>query len=190
MKPIETIISHAIAVMDDNIDTGQLVSRESLKKVDQTGYADMLFFGQRYLASGAKNPNFPLNDPQRQGAQILITGNNFGCGSSWEHAAWALRDYGFRAVIAKSFNGIFYMNSIKNGILPIELTDEQCNWLANLPAKTEVTIDLPRQVVVVDDQKFEFEINALWKNKLIKGIDDIELTSGYNDQIERFESKL
>ncbi|MFC6171879.1 3-isopropylmalate dehydratase small subunit [Loigolactobacillus jiayinensis] len=187
MEPIKTISSHIVPVMDDNIDTDQLISRDSLKEVAKASFADMLFYGQRYLASGAKNPAFPLNDPQRAGAQILITGHNFGCGSAWEHAAWALRDYGFRAVIAKDFNDIFYMNSIKSGVLPIELTDAQCELLAALPATAQVTVDLPQQTVTSAGQTFKFKIDPLWKSKLATGTSDIELTSEFNTQIDQFE---
>lgn len=190
MQPIKIITSHIVPVMTDNIDTDQLVSRDSLKKVNKVSLAAMLFYGQRYLASGAKNPTFPLNDPQRAGAQILVTGHNFGCGSSWEHAAWALRDYGFRAVIAKDFNDIFYMNAIKNGILPLELAAAQCDELAALPADTEITIDLSQQTVQVGTRQFTFTIDPLWKDKLLRGTSDIAMTAKHAEQIAQFEHNL
>lgn len=190
MSAIETVVSQLVPIMADNIATGELVSRDVLKETNKASYAGMLFYGQRYLASGAKNPAFPLNDPARQTAKILVTGRNFGCGSSWEHAAWALRDYGFRVVIAKSFNDIFYMNAIKNGILPVTLTDEQCDWLAALPVTTEVTVDLPNQTVQAQDRAFQFEILDQWKQRLNQGLTDIDITDNFAADIAAFERKM
>lgn len=189
MKPIEKIVSPVVAVMTDNVDTDQLVPRDALKATGKESLAATLFHGQRYLASGAKNPAFPLNDPARANAQILVTGENFGMGSVWEQAVWALRDYGFRAVIAKSFNDIFYMNTIKNGLLPLELTAEQCDWLAQLPATTAVTINLAAKTVQAADQQFSFTIDPLWQAKLLHGVTDIEMTDGFSAEIERFEQQ-
>ena len=189
MKPINQIISTTVAVMDDNIDTDQLVPKEALKDTSKTNYAADLFANRRYLADGRLNPEFVLNDFKHEGAQILITGRNFGYGSSCEHAVWALRDYGFQAVIAKDFNDIFYMNCINNGVLPVALTADQCDWLATLSATAKVIVDLPNQTVTAAEHTFAFEIEALWKKRLIEGIDDIEATASYDDAIKQFEQR-
>ena len=189
MKPMTKITSPIVAVMTNNVDTDQLVPRDALKETSKTDLAATLFHGQRYLASGAKNPDFPLNDPTRAAAQILITGENCGMGSVWEQAVWALRDYGFRAVIAKSFNDIFYMNCIKNGVLPLTLAAADCDWLAALPATTVVTIDLAQLTVQAADKQFKFTIDPLWQDKLLQGITDIEMTDSFDAQIAQFEQQ-
>lgn len=189
MKPIGQITSTVVAVMDDNIDTDQLVPKQAIKDTARKNYGDVLFSNRRYLEDGRLNPEFVLNDFKHEGAQILITGHNFGYGSSWEHAVWALRDYGFQAVIAKDFNDIFYMNCINNGVLPVKLADEQCDQLASLPADQPVTIDLSQQTVTFAGQTAQFEINAFWKDRLVKGIDDIEATETFDSAIKKFEQR-
>lgn len=190
MQAIKKVTSSVVAILKDNIDTGQLVPRTALKATDHNvNYADRLFYGTRYLASGAPNPDFPLNDPAHQNAEILVTGENFGCGSSWEHAAWALKDYGFKVVIAKSFNSIFYMNALNNGLLPLTLSSAQCEQLATLPADAQITVDLAAKIVQVSHQQWPFEIETLWQEHLLKGIDDITFTESYQAEIERFESR-
>lgn len=190
MQAIKKVTSPTVAILKDNIDTGQLVPRTALKATDDNvNYADRLFYGARYLASGAPNPDFPLNDPAHQAAQILVTGENFGCGSSWEHAAWALRDYGFKVIIAKSFNSIFYMNALNNGLLPLTLPVAQWEQLAALPADVQVTVDLAAKTVQLGQQQWPFEIETLWQERLLKGIDDITFTEGYQADIERFEAQ-
>lgn len=189
MKPVNRIVSTVVAVMDDNIDTDQLVPKSAIKDTTRTNYGDVLFFDRRYLADGRDNPEFVLNDFKHEGAQILVAGHNFGYGSSWEHAVWAIRDYGFQAVIASDLNDIFYMNCLNNGVLPVELTDEQCAFLAGLPADKQVTIDLPNQAVTVDDQVFKFSISAIRKDRLMQGVDDIQATEAFDEQIKEFENK-
>ena len=119
-----------------------------------------------------------------------MTGSNFGCGSSREHAVWALKDFGFQVIIAGSYSDIFYMNSTKNGVLAITLPEADRLQLAQIAPNAEVTVDLPNQVVCYQDQQFHFEIDPLWKHKFINGLDDIAITMGYEDQIEAYEAKI
>lgn len=131
-----------------------------------------------------------MNRPERQDAHILVTGSNFGCGSSREHAVWALKDFGFRVIIAGSYSDIFYMNSTKNGVLAITLPEEQRAQLAQIPASAPITVDLPNQQVRYQEQHFYFEIDPLWKHKFINGLDDIAITMGYADQIKAYEAQI
>ena len=147
-----------------------------------------LFFDWRYNKDGKPNPDFILNKPERQGAEILH--RNFGCGSSREHAVWALKDYGFKVVIAGGFSDIFYMNSTKNGFLAIKLPLDQRKILAAAPADAKITVDLPNQEVRYDGHQFAFDIDPLWKLKFIIGLDDIAITMQYQDQIEAYEEKI
>lgn len=189
MSGFQTVTSPVVAVMQDSIDTGQLISREALKDSDRENYADQLFYGERYLASGAPNPDFVLNDPARKAAQILVTGANFGCGSAWEHAAWALRDYGIKVIIASSFNETFYANALHNGLVPIVLTGAQCAELAALPATQLVTVDLEAQTVTNGATTMPFAIESVWREQLLAGEDRIALTQRFEDEIERFEAQ-
>lgn len=190
MEPITTITSTSIPIMKDNIDTDQLIPKQFLKNILKTGYGRHLFFDWRYNEDGSANPDFILNKPERQGAEILIAGENFGCGSSREHAVWALKDYGFKVVIAGGFSDIFYMNSTKNGFLAIALPKDQRDILAAAPANAKITVDLPNQEVHYDGQIFPFDIDPLWKHKFVDGLDDIAITMQYEDQIEAFEKAM
>mgnify|MGYP004466792359 CR=1 FL=1 len=189
MSGFQTVTSPVVAVMQDSIDTGQLISREALKDSERTDYADQLFYGERYLASGAPNSNFVLNDPARKAAKILVTGANFGCGSAWEHAAWALRDYGIKVIIAVSFNETFYANALHNGLLPLVLPAEQCAVLARLTATQTVTVDLEAQTVISGEAVMPFAIESIWREQLLTGGDQIGLTQRYSAAIERFEAQ-
>lgn len=190
MEPITTVTSTTIPIMKENIDTDQIIPKQFLKNILKVGYGKNLFYDWRYLAPNKPNPDFILNKPERQGAQILVTGDNFGCGSSREHAVWALKDFGFQVVIAGGYSDIFYMNSTKNGVLAIVLPEEQRQILANIPVDAEITVDLPNQQVRYKDYQFDFEIDPLWKHKFINGLDDIAITMGYEDQIEDYEAKI
>ncbi|MGL4697371.1 3-isopropylmalate dehydratase small subunit [Enterococcus larvae] len=176
-----------VPLMNDNIDTDQIIPKSFLKRIEKTGFGEFLFDEWRYLPDRSLNPEFILNEPQYQGAEFLISGDNFGSGSSREHAAWALADYGFRAVIAGSFSDIFYMNATKNGLLPIVLPLEARQKLAGLPAEQEITVDLPNQQVVANGEAYEFEIDGTWKHKLVNGLDDIAITLEYEDAIGEYE---
>ncbi|WP_086349283.1 3-isopropylmalate dehydratase small subunit [Candidatus Enterococcus clewellii] len=178
-----------VPLMNDNIDTDQIIPKSFLKRIEKTGFGEFLFDEWRYLPDRSLNPDFILNEPQYQGAEFLISGDNFGSGSSREHAAWALADYGFRAVIAGSFSDIFYMNATKNGLLPIVLPLEARQKLAALPADQAITVDLPNQQVIADGETYEFEIDGTWKHKLVNGLDDIAITLEYADAIGEYEGK-
>jgi 3-isopropylmalate/(R)-2-methylmalate dehydratase small subunit len=177
-------------LMDDNIDTDQILPKNYLKRVEKTGFGKYLFDDWRYLEKRQPNPDFILNFPEYQAASILITGDNFGSGSSREHAAWALMDYGFRAVIAGSFSDIFYMNATKNGLLPIVLPLTIRQKLAVLSPKEEISIDLSRQQVTINQVSYPFEIDATWKHKLVNGLDEIGITLQEVAKISAYEKTI
>ena len=177
-----------------NIDTDAIIPKQFLKSIKRSGFGPNLFDEWRYLDHGevgmdnSKRPinsDFVLNDPQYEGAQILLTRRNFGCGSSREHAPWALEDFGFRAIIAPSFADIFYNNCFKNGILPIILSSEIVDTL--FAYQGEIVINLEEQSVKTEDNIYNFEVDAERKRRLINGLDDIGLTLQYEDQIRLFE---
>ena len=179
-----------VPLMNDNIDTDQIIPKQFLKATDKTGFGKNMFFEWRYLSDGeAENPDFILNHPEYRQATILISGDNFGSGSSREHAAWAIKDYGFRAVIAGSFSDINYKNELKNGILPIVQPLETREILAALSPDETIEIDLPHQVIKTSKGDFTFEIDAEWKRKLVNGLDDIGITLQYEDLITAYEKQ-
>ncbi len=190
MKPITTITSTSVPLMKENIDTDQLIPKQFLKNILKVGYGKNLFYDWRYTAPNQPNPDFILNKPERQGANILVTGDNFGCGSSREHAVWALKDYGFQVVIAGGYSDIFYMNSTKNGLLAIILPKDQREFLAAAPSDAEITVDLPNQEVRYAGKTFHFDIDPLWKHKFVNGLDDIAITMQYEDQIDAYEAAI
>lgn len=181
-----------VAPMDRvNVDTDQMVPKQFLKLQTREGYGRVLFYDWRYLPGEKPNPDFPLNFPRYRGASILLARANFGCGSSREHAPWAIHDYGFRVVIAPSYADIFYNNSFKNGILLITLSDAQVDDLFKRLEQNEgyrLTADLENQVLT-DDRglKISFEIDAFRKKCLLKGLDDIGLTLEHANDIAAFE---
>lgn len=186
MTPFTTLTSHAVPLLRDNIDTDAIIPSREMKSVSKHGLADGLFAGWRYTTLGGRDPDpgFVLNDPAYAGASILLGGGNFGCGSSREHAAWALAEYGFRAIVAPSFNPIFRGNCVRNGIVPIELPSAP---LAQAPQP--LTIDLQAQTVtdaVGTVTRFAIEDEA--KAMLIGGLDAIDLTLQRRDQIEAFRA--
>lgn len=179
-----------VPLMNDNIDTDQIIPKQFLKATDKTGFGKNMFFEWRYLSDGeAENPDFILNHPEYRQATILISGDNFGSGSSREHAAWAIKDYGFRAVIAGSFSDIHYNNELKNGILPIVQPLETREILAALSPNETIEIDLPHQVIKTSKGDFTFDIDAEWKRKLVNGLDDIGITLQYEDLITAYEKQ-
>ncbi|MGA7857160.1 MAG: 3-isopropylmalate dehydratase small subunit [Terracidiphilus sp.] len=193
MEPFRTLTSLAAPLDRTNVDTDQIIPKQFLKRIERTGYGDFLFFDWRRTASGDPDPSFVLNDPRYQGAQILIAGKNFACGSSREHAAWALSDYGFRAVIAPTFADIFFSNAGKNGIVLVRLSEEQVDELLN-NAKTilnyRLTVSLQDQTVT-DGRGLTatFEIDPFRKFCLIEGLDDIGLTLRHEAALDSFEAK-
>ena len=193
MEPFRTLTALAAPLDRTNVDTDQIIPKQFLKRIERTGYGDFLFFDWRRTASGDPDPAFVLNDPRYKGAQILIAGKNFGCGSSREHAAWALSDFGFRAVIAPTFADIFFSNAGKNGIVLVRLSEEQVAELLN-NAKTipnyQLTVSLEDQTVT-DNQGFKatFEIDPFRKFCLIEGLDDIGLTLRHEAALDTYEAK-
>jgi len=192
----------AALLLRGNVDTDQIISKEHLKSIKRTGYGPALFSDWRYLENGQENPAFELNNPAYKNATILISGNNFGCGSSREHAVWAIVQYGFRVVIAPrvssggatipAFADIFRNNSTKNGLLLIELSEADVTAISSLiqkDAATKVTIDLPTQKITLADKSFSFEIDSALKQKFLEGLDDIGNSEKYVDQISAFEQK-
>jgi 3-isopropylmalate/(R)-2-methylmalate dehydratase small subunit len=177
-----------------NVDTDQIIPKQFLKRIERTGFGQFLFFDWRFEADGkTPNPGFELNQPQYQGATVLVAGKNFGCGSSREHAPWALMDYGFRSVIAPSFADIFYNNCFQNGILPVKLSEDQVNTLLKRAQETpgyKLTVDLETQTVK-DDQGFSasFEVDSFRRHCLLNGLDDIGLTLQHADDITAYEAK-
>jgi len=196
-----TTLTGLVAPLDRaNIDTDAIIPKQFLKSIQRTGFGPYLFDEWRYLDRGEvgqdctqrpRNPEFVLNQPSYQAAQILLTRHNFGCGSSREHAPWALLDYGFRAIIAPSFADIFYNNCFKNGILPIVLDEITVDYLFKQVATTpnyQLTIDLPSQTVITPHQEaFPFDLDASKKHRLLNGLDDIALTLQHADEIITYE---
>ncbi|MGH1456858.1 MAG: 3-isopropylmalate dehydratase small subunit [Alphaproteobacteria bacterium] len=176
-----------------NIDTDIIIPKQFLKTVKRTGLGISAFYNLRYDDNGEENPEFPLNKPEYKGAEILITGENFGCGSSREHAPWAILDMGFRCVIAPSFADIFFNNSFKNGILPIVLPKEQVNQLmqeANEHPDALIEIDLEKQTITRGNKfSFTFDVDEFRKHCLLNGLDDIGLTLQKDAAITNFEEK-
>ncbi|MGZ0086600.1 3-isopropylmalate dehydratase small subunit [Caldibacillus thermoamylovorans] len=190
MKPF-TIHRGKLAGIDRaNIDTDQIIPKQFLKRIERTGFGQFLFYDWRYLSDGTPNPAFELNRPENAGATILVAGENFGCGSSREHAPWALQDYGFRVIIAPSFADIFYNNCLKNGLLPIRLAPEDVRYLLKQSERAdyELTVSLEEQRVV-DDEGFSrsFVIDPYRKQLLLKGWDEIDLTFLYEPYIAAYE---
>ena len=186
----------------DNIDTDAIIPKQFLKSIARTGFGENLFDAWRYLDHGEPgmdvrsrrpNPDFVLNQPRYRGASVLVAGKNFGCGSSREHAPWALDQYGFRAIIARSYADIFYNNCFKNGLLPIVLPDAIIVRILHDVAITNgysLTIDLERQVVVEPSgASTSFDVDASRKDRLLNGYDDIGLTLRHADEIRAFEAK-
>jgi 3-isopropylmalate/(R)-2-methylmalate dehydratase small subunit len=177
-----------------NVDTDQIMPKQYLKRIERTGFGPFTFSDWRTLANGSPNPEFELNLPQYQGASVLITGRNFGCGSSREHAPWGLADMGFQAIIAPSFADIFYNNCFKNFMLPVVLPEEQVYELMNR-AKTikgyQVTVDL-EGCQVRDDHGFvaAFEVDPFRRHCLLNGLDDIGLTLQSIGEVEAYEAEL
>jgi 3-isopropylmalate/(R)-2-methylmalate dehydratase small subunit len=191
MTPFTTLTATAAPLPIINIDTDMIIPKQFLKTIKRTGLGKSLFFEMRYDDAGQENENFVLNKPAYRKAKILVAGENFGCGSSREHAPWALLDFGIRCVIAPSFADIFYNNCFKNGILPIQLPQSEVDKLmddAQRGANAIVTIDLEKQEISgPDGGKISFEVDAFRKKCLLEGLDDISLTFEKGKDITTFE---
>ena len=192
MKPFRRV-SSPVAVLDrPDVDTDQIIPKQFLKRIERTGYGQYAFFDWRFDDEGNERPGFELNQPQFAGARILLAGRNFGCGSSREHAAWALSDYGFRVVIAPSFGDIFRTNAGKNGMVVIALPDEEVKRLmegVDLDRGSELTVDLERRVIVAPDgREIAFLFDEPVRQRLLHGLDDIALTLQHEDAIAAYET--
>lgn len=192
MQPFTTHTGKVAVLNRSNVDTDQIIPKQFLKRIEKTGYGRFAFFDWRYLDDGSENPEFELNQEKSKGSTILLAGENFGCGSSREHAPWALSDYGFQVILAPSYADIFHQNCLKNGLLPITL--EQAD-LDVIREKTNdenyvLTINLGEQLIS-DNQGLSksFEVDPYWKDMLLHGKDEIDLTLNYDGQIKQFEEK-
>lgn len=191
---MEPLIQHegkVVSLNRVNVDTDQIIPKQFLKRIERSGFGQFLFNDWRYTSSGESDPNFELNHPSAQGASILLAGPNFGCGSSREHAVWAIRDYGFRVILAPSYADIFYNNCFKNGVLPIVISDATSKTLESYRTGEckQMKIDLPHQTIeLFDGTKLSFDMDAHRKTILVEGLDDIGITMKYIDVIEKYES--
>jgi len=193
MQSFRTLTSLAMPLDRTNVDTDQIIPKQFLKRIERTGYGDFLFFDWRQTPEGNPIPDFVLNDPRYKNAQILIAGKNFGCGSSREHAAWALSDFGFRCVIAPTFADIFFSNAGKNGILLVRLSEAEVETLLQNAQKIQgyqLTVSLPDQTVT-DGQGFsaKFDVDPFRKFCLLEGLDDIGLTLRHAAELDKYEKQ-
>jgi 3-isopropylmalate/(R)-2-methylmalate dehydratase small subunit len=191
MQPFTTHTGIVATLDRSNVDTDAIIPKQFLKRIERTGFGQYLFFDWRYHDDGSDNPQFELNRPEMKGASILLARRNFGCGSSREHAPWALEDYGFRVLIAPSFADIFYNNCFKNGMLPIRLDEAQVDELFQRAARHpgyRLTVDL-QQSTIRDDfgLSISFEIDPFRRQCLLNGLDDIGLTLERADKISQYE---
>ena len=195
MEPFKIHKGTTLALKDDNINTDQIMPSRYLSHITRSGFGEFLFANWRYQISEAhsesREPNmtFALNFPEYKDATILIAGENFAGGSSREHAVWALTDYGFRVVIAGSFSDIFYMNSLKNGLLALTLPLSDRLELYELPGDVEISIDLEKEIIITPDKVYSFKIDEEWRHKLLYGIDDITETLEFHDNILAYEDR-
>jgi 3-isopropylmalate/(R)-2-methylmalate dehydratase small subunit len=170
-----------------NVDTDQIVPKQFLKLIQKTGFGKYLFYNWRFNKNQTPNSDFILNDPKYKDSKILVTRDNFGCGSSREHAVWALQDYGFSVIIAPSFADIFYSNCFKNGLLAIILDSETVDSL--LQMQKEIEVDLKNQTIKTDTEVISFQIDDYKKHNLLEGLDEIAMTLKYEDKISEYERK-
>ena len=189
MEPVSTIVGTAAPLPRANVDTDQIIPKQVLKRVERSGFGEFLFYDWARDAEGELDPSFVLNRPEYSDAVVLVTGQNFGSGSSREHAPWSLEDWGFRAVIAPSFADIFATNCTKIGLLPIVLTDDEVSRLTAIAITTPntVSVDLGAQTVAADGFSAHFDIDPFIKHCLLNGLDAIALTLEHADAIEGFE---
>lgn len=194
MTPFLEHQGRVVALLRHHVDTDQIIPKQFLKRIERTGFGQFLFYNWRFDAAGAINPDFVLNRPEHQGATILVAGENFGCGSSREHAPWALKDYGFQVLVAPSFADIFYNNCIQNGILPVTLSREDVETLVKLAESSmhlTLRVSLADQTMESLDGRFRvhFAIDPRRKETLMKGLDPIGETLLRNQAIQDFEQR-
>jgi len=185
LKPFSKINSIITPLDKANVDTDQIIPKQFLKLITKSGFGKFLFYDWRFNHDGQEKDDFILNDSHYKTSQILVTNENFGCGSSREHAVWALKDFGFDVIISPSFADIFYSNCFKNGVLPIILDIENIKKL--LQFKDEIELDLESQTIIFGDESINFEIDSHRKTRLLEGLDDIDLTLKEDTKIENFE---
>jgi 3-isopropylmalate/(R)-2-methylmalate dehydratase small subunit len=193
MKPFRTHKGKVALLHRANIDTDQIIPKQFLKRIERTGFGEFLFYDWRRTKDGSQDPSFSLNHPRHAGASVLVTGKNFGCGSSREHAVWALDDFGFRAVIAPSFADIFANNCVKNGVLTVVLTEAEVEEIVRRASELpnyNLAIDL-EQLRVHDDHGFSasFQIDEFTRHCLLEGLDDIGLTLKHEADITAYEAR-
>jgi len=194
LEKFETLTGVAAPMPIINIDTDMIIPKQYLKTIKRTGLGTALFSEMRYNEDGSENPDFVLNKPAYRDAKILVAGDNFGCGSSREHAPWALLDFGIRCVISTSFADIFYNNCFKNGILPVQVSEDELDKLmddASRGSNSTLTVDLENQVIKgPDGGAISFEIDPFRKHCLLNGLDDIGLTMEKAPKIDAYETKI
>jgi len=185
LKPFSKINSIITPLDKANVDTDQIIPKQFLKLITKSGFGKFLFYDWRFNHDGQEKDDFILNDSHYKTSQILVTNENFGCGSSREHAVWALKDFGFDVIISPSFADIFYSNCFKNGVLPIILDIENIKKL--LQFKSAIELDLESQTIIFGDESINFKIDSHRKTRLLEGLDDIDLTLKEDTKIENFE---
>lgn len=194
MNPFTTLTATLLPLRQENVDTDQIIPARFLKVTGKSGLGEALFAGWRYLPGGEPDPQFILNRPERQGAQVLVAGDNFGCGSSREHAPWALTGWGFRAVISTSFADIFRSNALKNSLLPVEVPAETLRRLlkqAEADPYAQVHIDLPAQSLRLPDGSFvQFPIDLFHKTCLVEGVDTLGYLLRFETHIAAYEAQM
>jgi len=186
LEPFSKVTSIITPFDKANVDTDQIIPKQFLKLITKSGFGKFLFYDWRFDRNGKPKNDFVLNNPLYENSQILVTNENFGCGSSREHAVWALKEFGFNVIISPSFADIFYSNCFKNGVLPIILDIEKIHKL--LQFEDEVELDLNSQKITLGDESINFEIDSYRKIRLLKGLDDIDLTLKEDEKIEKFEN--
>jgi 3-isopropylmalate/(R)-2-methylmalate dehydratase small subunit len=189
MDSFKEIKSQLIPLDMINVDTDQIIPKQFLKLIQKSGYGDFLFYDWRFDHSGNPKKQFVLNDPKYKERQVLLTRDNFGCGSSREHAVWALFDYGIRVIIASSFADIFYNNCFKKGLLPIFLSKNEIEYLFHLVDEKDATVEvsLQKQTVSISEKTINFDIDSTRKKTLLEGMDEIGFTLRFNDRILNYE---
>ena len=193
MKPF-TKLRGIVTLLDlPDVDTDQIIPKQFLKRIERTGFGQFLFYDWRFVDRNQLNPNFEMNQSRYRGAEILVTRSNFGCGSSREHAPWALLDYGFKSIVAPSFADIFYNNCFKNGMLPVQLAEKPVDEIFRRVRRTlgfQLRVDLERKKISSDDGlDFSFEVNEFRRYCLLNGLDDIGLTLKQEDKIRQYEAR-
>lgn len=189
VDPFNFICGKAFPLDIINVDTDQIIPKQFLKMVKKEGYGDFLFYNWRYQDNGTPSTDFVLNDKRYAGRRILLTRDNFGSGSSREHAVWALRDFGIIVLIAPSFADIFYNNCFKNGILPVQLERQEVEFLFKNSENEDIIVDLGKQRVACHDRSFSFLINGFHKRMLMQGLDEIGLTLELESAVREYESE-